>query len=82
MTNAGLDEAQAGIKIAGINNNLRNANDTTLMADSKEALQFFFTFFHEGGAICISEVIDIFPGNLDSSLCFIQPRYSHDVLCV
>ena len=39
MTNAGLDEAQAGIKIAGINNNLRNANDTTLMADSKEELK-------------------------------------------
>ena len=37
MWNAGLDEAQAGIKIAGRNiNNLRYANDTTLMADSKE----------------------------------------------
>ena len=35
--NAGLDEAQAGIKIAGKNiNNLRYANDTTLMAESKE----------------------------------------------
>ena len=37
MRNAGLDEAQAGIKIAGRNiNNLRYANDTTLMAKSKE----------------------------------------------
>ena len=37
MRNAGLDEAQAGIKIAGRNiNNLRYANDTTLMAESKE----------------------------------------------
>ena len=37
MQNAGLDEAQAGIKIAGKNiNNLRYANDTTLMAKSKE----------------------------------------------
>ena len=37
MQNAGLDEAQAGIKIAGRNiNNLRYANDTTLMAESKE----------------------------------------------
>ena len=37
MHNAGLDEAQAGIKIAGRNiNNLRYANDTTLMAESKE----------------------------------------------
>ena len=37
MRNAGLDEAQAGIKIAGWNiNNLRYADDTTLMAESKE----------------------------------------------
>ena len=39
MRNAGLDEAQAGIKIAGINiNNLRYADDTTLMVESKEEL--------------------------------------------
>ena len=38
--NAGLDEAQAGIKIAGRNiNNLRYADDTTLMAESKEELK-------------------------------------------
>ena len=37
MRNAGLDEAQAGIKIAWRNiNNLRNADDTTLMAESEE----------------------------------------------
>ena len=37
MRNAGLDEAQAGITIAGRNiNNLRYADDTTLMAESKE----------------------------------------------
>ena len=37
MRNAGLDEAQAGIKIAGRNiNNLRHADDTTLMAESEE----------------------------------------------
>ena len=41
MRNAGLDEAQAGIKIAGINiNNLRYADDTTLMAESKELKSF------------------------------------------
>ena len=40
MRNAGLDEAQAGIKIAGRNiNNLRYANDTILMAESKELLE-------------------------------------------
>ena len=39
MQNAGLDEAQAGIKIAARNiNNLRYADDTTLMAESKEEL--------------------------------------------
>ena len=40
MRNAGLDEAQAGIKIAGGNiNNLRHADDTTLMAESKKELK-------------------------------------------
>ena len=49
MRNAGLEEAQAGIKIAGRNlNNLRYV---------------------------ISEVIDISPGNLDSSLCFFSPAF-------
>ena len=39
MRNAGLEEAQAGIKIAGRNINLRYADDTTLMADSEEKLK-------------------------------------------
>ena len=40
MRNVGLDEAQAGIKIVGRNiNNLRNADDTTLMAESEEELK-------------------------------------------
>ena len=40
MRNAGLDEAQTGIKIAGRNiNNLRYADDTTLMAESEEELK-------------------------------------------
>ena len=40
MRNAGLDEAQTGIKIAGSNiNNLRYADDTTLMAESEEELK-------------------------------------------
>ena len=40
MRNAGLEEAQAGITIAGRNiNNLRYANDTTLMAESEEELK-------------------------------------------
>ena len=40
MRNTGLEEARAGIKIAGRNiNNLRNADDTTLMAESEEELK-------------------------------------------
>ena len=43
MRNAGLDEAQAGIKIAGRNiSNLRYADDTTLMSESKEKLKSLF----------------------------------------
>ena len=42
MKNAGLEEAQAGIKISGKNiNNFRYADDTTLMADTKEELKSF-----------------------------------------
>ena len=39
MRNAGMDEAQAGIKIAGRNINLRYADDTTFMAESEEELK-------------------------------------------
>ena len=43
MRNAGLEEAQAGIKISGRNiNNLRYADDTTLMAESEEELKCLF----------------------------------------
>ena len=42
MRNAGLEEAQSGIKIAGGNiNNLRYADDTTLMAESEKELKSF-----------------------------------------
>ena len=39
MKNAGLNEAQTGIKIAGSNNNLRYTDDATLMAESEEELK-------------------------------------------
>ena len=58
------------------------SNTQSLFHFHQEALQFFFTFCHKGGVICISEVIDVSPGNLDSSLCFIQHSISHDVLCI
>ena len=43
--------------------------------------QFLFTFCLKSGVICIYEIIDISSGNLVSSFCFIQPGFSHDVLC-
>ena len=48
----------------------------------QEAPQFLFAFCHKSDVICISEVIDISPDNLDYSLCFIKPGISHDVLCI
>ena len=48
MSNAGLDEAQAGIKIAGGNiNDLRYADDAILMGESKEALKSFLMIVKE-----------------------------------
>ena len=50
MWNAGLDEAQAGIKIVGRNiNNLRYADDTTLMAESEEKLKSLLVKVKEKG---------------------------------
>ena len=50
MRNAGLEEAQAGIKIAGKNiNNLRYADDTTLMAESEEELKSLLMKMKEEG---------------------------------
>ena len=50
MRNAGLEEAQAGIKIAGRNiNNLRYADDTTLMAENEELKSLLMKVKEEGG---------------------------------
>ena len=97
MRNGGLEETQAGIKIAKRNiNNLRYADDTTLMTESEEELKRLFTssplsairailfaylrflFF----SFVVVLVVFISPNNLDSSLGFIQPSVSHDVLCI
>ena len=49
MQNSGLDEAQAGVKIAGRNiNNLRYANDTTFMAEREEELKCLLMKVKEG----------------------------------
>ena len=49
---------------------------------SSKGSWFLLTFCHKGGVIFISEVIDIYPGNLDSSLCLFQSGISQDVLCI
>ena len=52
MRNTGLEEAQAGIKIAGRNiNNLRYAEDTTLMAESKEVKSLLLKVKEESGKV-------------------------------
>ena len=54
MRNAGLDEAQAGIKIAGGNiNNLRYADDTTLMAESEELKSLLMKVKEESEKVCL-----------------------------
>ena len=55
MRNAGLDEPQAGIKLAGRNiNNLRYADDTTLLAESEEELKcLFMKAKEESGKSCL-----------------------------
>ena len=54
MRNAGLDEAQAGIKIAGRNiNNLRYADDTTLMAESEEPKSLLRKVKEESEKVCL-----------------------------
>ena len=54
----------------------------TFSLSSFTFIKSLFTLCHKGGAICISEVIDISPSNLDCSSCFIQSSVSHDVLCI
>ena len=54
MQNAGLDKAQAGIKIAGRNiNNLWYADDTTLMAESKEQKSLSMKLKEESEKVCL-----------------------------
>ena len=51
MRNAGLDEAQAGIKIAGRNINLRQADDTTLVGESEELKSLLMKVKEESGKV-------------------------------
>ena len=51
------------------------ANFFTLLFHFQEAFQFFFTFCHKGGVICVSEVIGIFPSNPDSVCASSSPAF-------
>ena len=58
MRNAGLDEAQAGIKISGRNiNNLRYAYDTTLMAESEEELRSIKTKVFSNESVNLESIL-------------------------
>ena len=69
MRNAGLDEAQGGIKIARRNiNNLRYADDTTLMAESEEELKSLLMKVKEESEIVVSTFRKLRSWNLVPSL--------------
>ena len=58
MRNAGLEEAQAEIKIAGRNiNHLRYADDTALMAESEEELKGYTVLYHNRFMIFFTQII-------------------------
>ena len=58
MRNAGLEEAQTGIKISGRNiNNLRYADDTTLMAESEELKSLLMKVKKQSGKVCLKHNI-------------------------
>ena len=69
MQNAGLGEAQAGLKIAGRNiNNLRYADDTTLMAESEEQLKSLLMKVKEESGKCWLKAQH--SENEDHGICF------------
>ena len=72
MRNAGLEEAQAGIKIAGRNiNNLIYAGDTTLTAESEEEIFFFFILCKNSGFIFILTLVGADVRNWKASTNFV-----------
>ena len=74
MRNAGLDEAQAGIKIAGRNiNHLRYADDTTLMAESEEELKILLMKVKE------SEKVDLKLNNEKTKITASGPITSWEI---
>ena len=76
MRNAGLDEAQTGIKIAGRNiNNLRYADDTTVMAESEEELKSLFMKVKEE-----SEKVGLKLNIQKTKIMASSPIYLHEVM--
>ena len=55
---------------------------TVLFHHQQKGFDLLFAFCHKGGVICMFEIIDISPSNLDFNLCFVQPGISHDVFWV
>ena len=85
MRNAGLEEAQAGIKIAGRNtNNLRYADDTTLMAESEEELKSLFSSTSLSAMRVVSSAcLRLFLLAILIPACAsFQPSVYHDVLYI
>ena len=80
MRNAGLDEVQAGIKIAGRNiNNLRYANDTTLMAESEELESLLMKVKEESEKVGLKLNIQKTDHGIQSHQ-LISVQFSHSVL--
>ena len=78
MQNAGLDEAQAGIKIAGRNiNNLRYTDDTTLMAESKELKSLLMKVKEESEKVGLKLNIQKIKS---ATLSIVSPSISHEVM--
>ena len=71
--NGELTDVQAGFR-KGRGTRDQNANIHWIIEKAREFKKKIF--------ICISEIINISPGNLDSCLCFIQPSKLHDVLLI
>ena len=89
MRKAGLEEAQAGMKIARRNiNNLRYADDTTLMAESEEELKSLLMKVKEEsekiGLKLNMQKTKIMPSShlILGHPLLLQPSLSHDVLCI
>ena len=82
MENAGLDEAQAGIKIAERNtNNLRYAHDTTLMAESEELKSFLMKVKEKSEKVGLKLNIQLIQSSMSNFACKVQSTYLFNHIC-